>query len=157
MSRHLFSLACACLVAAPVFAQQSGKNVVLVFYLGVGCPHCVKQLKDLSERADDFARMDTEIIAVSQDKPDANAKSQEMAPLKMKIASDDNYANARRFKSYDDFEEMGIHSTILIDKTGRVYWAKHGGAPFDDVKFVSTQVQRLNEKGPAPLVTSRDK
>jgi peroxiredoxin/tetratricopeptide (TPR) repeat protein len=140
--------------------QFRGKNVILVFYLGVGCPHCVKQLKDLSERAGDYTRMDTEIIAVSQDAPDVNAKSQEMAPLKMKIASDTGFANARRFKSHDDFEEMGIHSTILIDKTGRVYWAKHGGAPFDDFKFLSEQLRRMNEKtakGPAASVTSRDK
>jgi hypothetical protein len=86
------------------------------------------------------------IIAVSQDRPEHNAKSQEMAPLKMKIASDADYANAKRFKSYDDFEEIGIHSTILIDKDGRVYWAKHGGAPFDDYKFITSQLQRMNEK-----------
>lgn len=137
-----------------------GKNVILVFYLGVGCPHCIKQLKDLSERASDYERLDAEIIAVSQDRPEANAKSQDVSPLKMKIASDDNYAVARRFKSYDDFEEMGIHSTILIDKQGRVYWAKHGGSPFDDFKFLSDQLRRMNEKsatGPAPSVTVRDK
>ena len=52
------------------------------------------------------------------------------------LGSDANWQNARRFKSYDDFEEMGIHSTILIDKDGRVHWAQHGGAPFDDYKFL---------------------
>ena len=51
------------------------------------------------------------------------------------LGSDTGFENARRFKSYDDFEEMGIHSTILIDKEGRVHWAKHGGAPFDDFKL----------------------
>jgi peroxiredoxin len=140
--------------------QFRGKNVILVFYLGVGCPHCIKQLKDLSERASEYGRLDAEIIAVSQDRPESNAKSQDVSPLKMKIASDDNYAVARRFKSYDDFEEMGIHSTILIDKQGRVYWAKHGGSPFDDFKFLSDQLRRMNEKsatGPAPSVTVRDK
>jgi peroxiredoxin len=126
--------------------QFRGKNVILVFYLGVGCPHCVKQLKDLSERADEYARLDAEIVAISQDRPEQNAKSQEIAPLQMKIASDNNFANARRFKSYDDFEAMGIHSTILIDKEGRVYWAKHGGAPFDDFKFLSDQLRRMNER-----------
>ena len=40
-------------------------------------------------------------------------------------------------KSYDDFEEIGIHSTILIDKDGRVHWAQHGGAPFSDFTFLS--------------------
>ena len=49
---------------------------------------------------------------------------------------------------------------ILIDKQGRVYWAKHGGSPFEDFKFLSDELRRMNEKsasGPAPSVTARDK
>jgi hypothetical protein len=48
---------------------------------------------------------------------------------------------------------------MLIDKMGRVYWAKHGGSPFDDFKFLSEQLRRMNAKpatGPAPSVTARD-
>ena len=41
---------------------------------------------------------------------------------------------------------MGIHSTILIDKDGRVHWAQHGGAPFDDFKFLVSQLQRMNQR-----------
>jgi peroxiredoxin len=126
--------------------QFRGKNVILTFYLGAGCAHCVKQVKDLSERADEWARLDAVVITVSQDTPEANAKSQELSPLKVTLGSDRNWENARRFKSYDDFEEMGIHSTILIDKSGRVHWAQHGGAPFDDFTFLSSQLQRMNQR-----------
>ena len=56
----------------------------------------------------------------------------------MHLGSDTGFENARRFKSCDDFEEMGIHSTILIGKDGRACWAKHGGAPFDDFKFLTS-------------------
>jgi peroxiredoxin len=136
----------------PVTLEQfRGKNVILVFYLGVGCPHCIKQLKQLSDRAAEFGRLDTEVIAVSQDRPDENAASSSLA---MTIASDTGFENARRFKSYDDFEEMGIHSTILIDKDGRVYWAKHGGAPFDDFGFLTDQLQRMNLRHAAAKGTS---
>ena len=78
--------------------------------------------------------------------PEKNAKSQELSPLKVNLGSDTSFENARRFKSYDDFEEMGIHSTILIDKDGRVHWAQHGGAPFSDFKFLSAQLQRMNQR-----------
>ena len=131
-----------------------GKNVLLTFYLGAGCAHCVKQVKDLAERADEWARLDTVVITVSQDPPESNAKSQELSPLKVTLASDRNWENARRFKSYDDFEEMGIHSTILIDKDGRVHWAQHGGKPFDDYKFLISQLQRMNQRHAAARTTT---
>ena len=94
------------------------------------------------------------VITVSQDAPEANARSQELAPLKVTLGSDRQWENARRFKSYDDFEEMGIHSTILIDKDGRVHWAQHGGAPFDDYKFLASQLQRMNQRHAASRVTT---
>lgn len=126
--------------------QFRGQNVILTFYLGTGCAHCVKQVKALSDRADEWARLDTIVVTVSQDDPEKNARSQALSPLRVVLGSDTNWQNARRFKSYDDFEEMGIHSTILIDKDGRVHWAQQGGAPFDDYKFLASQLQRMNQR-----------
>jgi len=37
-----------------------------------------------------------------------------------------------------------LHSTILIDKQGRVHWARHGGAPFTDFDFLVKEIKRLN-------------
>lgn len=51
----------------------------------------------------------------------------------MKLLSDDGYAAARRYQAYDDFEEMPIHSTVLIDKEGRV-------------EFLASQLQRMNQR-----------
>jgi peroxiredoxin len=123
--------------------QFRGKNVVLVFYLGVGCAHCVQQLKDLNDRKDRWKTLDAEVLAVSADPPTSNAASQ--GSFSVRLLSDDQFANARRFKSYDDFEGMPIHSTILIDKTGRVHWARHGSGPFTDYDFLIKQLQRMNE------------
>jgi peroxiredoxin len=94
------------------------------------------------------------VIAVSQDAPESNAKSQDLAPLEVVLGSDQSWQNARRFKSYDDFEEIGIHSTILIDKEGRVHWAQHGGAPFDDYKFLLSQLQRMNQRNILAAMTT---
>ena len=63
----------------------------------------------------------------------------------MRLLSDDHFVNARRFHSYDDFEDIELHSTILIDKKGRVYWARFGGDPFSDMTFLVKQVERMNE------------
>jgi peroxiredoxin/Tfp pilus assembly protein PilF len=136
--------------------QFRGRNVILVFYVGMGCAHCVVQLKSLSERAERWKALDAEVLAVSGDSVDANAGAQ--ASLKVKLLSDREFRNARLFKSYDDFEEMPIHSTVLIDKAGRVHWAHHGAGPFTDYEFLVSQLERLNQAagealpagGPAP-------
>jgi hypothetical protein len=39
---------------------------------------------------------------------------------------------------------MELHSTILIDKQGRVHWARTGGEPFSDIAFLVKQLERMN-------------
>jgi peroxiredoxin len=122
--------------------QFKGRNVILVFYLGTGCAHCVSQIKELSERSDKWKGLDADVLAVSADSVTANAASQ--GSLSVQLLADDQFRNARLFKSYDDFEEMPIHSTVLIDKAVRVHWARHGGGPFTDYDFLASQLERMN-------------
>jgi peroxiredoxin len=124
--------------------QFRGRNVVLVFYLGTGCAHCVQQVKDLSDRADRWKQLEADVLAVSGDPVEATAASQ--GSLNVRLLSDDKFTSARVFKSYDDFEEMPIHSTVLIDKEGLVHWARHGAGPFTDYEFIATQLQRMNAR-----------
>jgi len=62
----------------------------------------------------------------------------------MRLLSDHEHENARRFASYDDFEELELHSTLLIDTQGRVHWKRTGGKPFSDVEFLLASVKRMN-------------
>ena len=127
-------------------ADYRGKNVLLVFYLGQECAHCVRQLHDIGKKKSDWTRFNLELLAVSSQKPEVNAeglKSQGEHPFR--LLSDADHANARRFHSYDDFEDLELHSTILIDKKGRVYWARYGGDPFSDLSFLEKQLERMDE------------
>ncbi len=127
-------------------ASYKGKNVLLVFYLGHDCPHCVRQLHDIVKKKDDWERLNTEVLAVSNAAPEINAKAlKEFGALPVRLLSDDHFANARRFHSYDDFEEIELHSTILIDKQGRVQWARTGGEPFSDLAFLEKQLGKMNQ------------
>ena len=125
--------------------DYKGKNVILVFYLGAECPHCMRQLHDIGSKKSDWERLDTVVLAVSSTPPDKNAKGlKAFGDLPVRLLSDDHYTNARRFHSYDDFEEAELHSTILIDRQGRVHWARNGGDPFSDMTFLVKQVERMN-------------
>lgn len=126
--------------------EYRGKNVLLVFYLGQECPHCMRQLHDIGQKKDDWERLNTVVLAVSSAAPAKNAATlKEFGDLPVRVLSDDRYENARRFHSYDDFEEIELHSTILIDQKGRVFWARVGGDPFSDTAFLIKQLERMNE------------
>jgi len=128
--------------------EYRGRNVVLVFFLGEECPHCVDHLAALGKRSGEFAGVDADLLAISRDTPEENAVSLRMGELPFRLLSDVGFANARRFHSYDDFEEMELHSTILIDRRGRVRWARTGGDPFMDVDFL---LEELRDLGPEPV------
>jgi peroxiredoxin len=125
--------------------EYKGKNVILVFYLGAECPHCTRQLHAIGEKQADWDRLNAVVLAVSGATPQSNSAGlKAFGDLPIRLLSDDHFANAHRFHSYDDFEEIELHSTILIDKKGRVYWARNGGEPFSDVAFLVKQLERMN-------------
>jgi peroxiredoxin len=121
-----------------------GKNVLLIFFLGEECPHCMLQLREVAKRHKEIAGLNTEVLAISSDTPQENAESLKSGNIPFQLLTDVKFENARRYKSYDDFEEMALHSTILIDSRGRVHWARTGGDPFMDFDFLTKEIQRMN-------------
>jgi peroxiredoxin len=126
--------------------QYRDKNIILVFYLGAECPHCLKQLQDLRAKKDEWERLDTVVLAVSSKDPATEAtKLNKLKDGAVVLLTDTDHVNARRFHSYDDFEDLELHSTSLVDKRGRVYWARYGGEPFTNLDFLSKQLEQMND------------
>jgi len=125
-------------------AQYRGKNVLLVFFLSDECAHCVDQLTAINARSSDWSKENTVVLAVSGASPDKNRASEKLGKLGITLVSDSNHENARRFASYDDFEGIELHSTVLIDAKGRVHWKRTGGEPFKDVDFLLKVIKRMN-------------
>ena len=137
--------------------QFRGTNVILVFYLNDECVHCVEQLKAINGRAEDWGNENTVVLGVSSVSPEKNKESSKLGKLPMRLLSDHDHENARRFASYDDFEELELHSTILIDTKGRVHWKRTGGKPFADVEFLLQSVKRMNQQTPAQPIAEVQK
>jgi len=60
--------------------EYRGKNVLLVFYLGQECPHCMRQLHDIGQKKDDWERLNTAVLAVSSAAPAKNAATRYARP-----------------------------------------------------------------------------
>lgn len=118
-----------------------GKNVLLIFYLGSSCVHCVKQLESINKRAAEFQSRNTVLLAVASGPVEPNTPGD----VHFTMLSDPTHANARRFASYDDFEDIELHSTILIDANGRVRWKRTGGDPFSNVDFLLGELARVTK------------
>jgi peroxiredoxin len=105
----------------------------------------MEQLTAINARASDWSSENTIVLAASSTSPEKNKESAKLGKLGLRLLSDHDHENARRFASYDDFEEMELHSTILIDTRGRVHWKRTGGKPFTDVEFLLQSVRRMNQ------------
>jgi peroxiredoxin len=132
----------------PISLQQyRGKPVVVIFYLGYGCLHCVEQLKSFAAKTKDFSAAGIELVAISTD--DASALEKSIANCGIEggfpfpLASDPSFAVFRQYRAFDDFEQTTLHGTFLIDPKGFVRWQDIGHEPFNNPDFLIKEAKRL--------------
>jgi peroxiredoxin len=128
-------------------AECRGRPVLLVFYLGRGCSHCLEQLGLLSDSAKAFEKQGIRIVAISTDSGKSVAKSDDTKKAgpesSFPILSDKSLRAFKAYRAYDDFEQMPLHGTFLVDGAGKVRWQDISFDPFTDVKFLLSESQRL--------------
>ena len=49
----------------------------------------------------------------------------------------------REWRSYDDFEDMPLHGTFLVDAEGLLRWSDISYEPFAEPEFLLKEAQRL--------------
>jgi peroxiredoxin len=126
-----------------------GKPVVVLFYLGHGCLHCIDQLNAFAPKRDRFREAGIEMIAISSD-PVADLRQSQLAYSEdglfpFPILADPSLEVFRAYRAYDDFESKPLHGTFLIDGNGRVLWQDIGAEPFADPGFLLAEATRLLE------------
>jgi peroxiredoxin len=124
-----------------------GKPVIVIFFLGSGCLHCVEQLHKFTAQVSDFAAAGISLAAISSDSLDSlRAAKEKLAPketISFPLAADPELAVFKAYRAYDDFENMPLHATYLIDEQGLVRWHDVSYEPFLDVKFLLEESKRL--------------
>ena len=131
--------------------DYEGKNVVAIFYLGDECLHCMEQIAVAEERLDALNELETVVLAISKDPVEEIAEQAE--GFGVTLLSDPSFESARRFRSYDDFEDIELHSTFIIDRDGRVHWSRIGGEPFTDFDYIEAELERLNREDDADVAS----
>jgi peroxiredoxin len=127
-------------------ADYRGKPVMLVFFLGWKCDHCKQQLKAFAKKVEELKKDGLTLIAVSVDPP---AKVKEAlneykpGPFPFLMLSDDALSAFQSYRAYDNFEQVALHGTFLIDGDGYVRWHDISYEPFMDVNFLLRESKRL--------------
>lgn len=126
-------------------SSYRGRPLVVLFYLGRGCPHCVEQVESFAQAAADFEKAGMEIVAISTDSTSdiAGPHSTSIRPIPFPLVSDASLAVFRAYRCHDDFEKTPLHGTFLIDGAGRVRWQDVGPEPFLQARFLLGEAGRL--------------
>jgi peroxiredoxin len=128
-------------------ADFRGRPVLLVFYLGGGCLHCVEQLRLLAPRTEEFKKAGIDILAISTETVEGLAKTREKAGkdgrISFPLAADPTLAAFKQWHAHDDFEATALHGVFLVDGDGRVRWQDIGFEPFTDFHFLLPEARRL--------------
>ncbi len=123
-------------------ADCAGKPTLLILFLGFGCVHCVEQLNAFEPATGQFEDAGIDIVTIG------NQSVEELALAGVEdypfpILSDPEHEVFRAYRCYDDFEDMPLHGTFLIDGEGRVRWQDVSYTPFTDTEFLLAEAKRL--------------
>jgi peroxiredoxin len=109
--------------------------VILVFYYGYWCKHCVAQLFALHQDIANFQELGARIIAISADPPEQTAERfAQYGRFNFSVLSDPDHRVAEQFGVWGDAPTEQLHGIFLIDTNGQVRWCQTGQQPFMDNK-----------------------
>lgn len=125
-----------------------GRPVVLIFYLGHRCLHCIEQLTAFGPAASEFEAVGISLLGISTDSVEdlngAHRKAWEgEGSFPFPLAADPTLKTFKAFNAFDDFEQIPLHGTFLIDARGFIRWQDISFEPFTDTKFLLKESQRL--------------
>ena len=129
--------------------------VVLVFYYGYYCNHCVSQLFALGDDIAKFHELGAEVIAISADSSDETAqKFAKHGPFSFPVLSDPENKIAAAYSVFaprtPTTPQSLLHGTFIIDRDGLVRWCHYSREPFTNNAALLVELAKL----PRPAATT---
>lgn len=116
---------------------RHNRPVIVVFYLGYGCSHCVAQLVALDKDLHYFRELDADIVAISSDSPEHTAERfAEYGRFGFPVVADVDQSVSEQWgvlhRGTEEGDDIVDHGTFVVDRNGKVVWAFQGKEPFLD-------------------------
>ncbi|MEZ0389490.1 MAG: peroxiredoxin family protein, partial [Verrucomicrobium sp.] len=129
-----------------------GRPVLVIFFLGGGCPHCVEQLQKFRPQVPAFNQAGIEVITVSTDKVEELEQTLGKDPainpdLPFLILADPGLATFKTWKCHDDFLNKPLHGTFLLNSEGQVLWSDVSHDPYIQAAYLLGESRRLLHVG----------
>lgn len=127
--------------------RYRGKPIVVLFYLGFGCLHCVEQLRDFHPHVRAYRKAGLEILAIGTDTVKNMQQASAELPYAEKFAytmlSDPGTGVFQQWTAFDFFAKETMHGTFLIDKAGRILFQDISHEPFNHPEWFLAECKRL--------------
>ena len=124
-----------------------GKRVVLVFYLGAGCPHCIEQLRTFAPQKESYEQAGLTVIAISTDSVAGLQNTFQVAgageAIPFLLVSDEKLSAFRDFGAFDTRDNEPLHGTFLINPQGRIVWHNIRREPFMATSSLLDEARRV--------------
>lgn len=123
-----------------------GRPVIMVFYLGYGCLHCAEQIQAIAPMVPKFEDAGISFIAVSSDNLEGlelSQKNYDGDRIPFPLVANPDHDIFKAYRAFDDFEDLPLHGTFLIDGKGNVRWQDISYDPFMDIEFLLAESKRL--------------
>lgn len=129
--------------------------LVLVFYYGYYCDHCVAQLYAINQDLAYFKELGANVAALSADPPEeTRAKFVEYkskgGAFSFPVLSDPENKVSEKYECFFPFKpgrpELQLHGTFLIDEKGIVRFAKTGLSPYTNHRSLLGYLDRMRKE-----------
>ncbi len=125
-----------------------GKPVLVIFFLGRGCTHCMEQLNAFAPLTEAYADAGIDIVAISTDSIDGLAQTFQGTeggdnPFPFALLSDESHDTFKAYRAFDDFEKMDLHGTFLIDGSQQIRWHDINFEPFMHPQWLLEEAIRI--------------
>lgn len=134
--------------------ELPGGPVVLVFYYGYHCNHCVSQLFALDKDIERFRELGVQVVAVSADPVETTRERfQQYGAFKFPVLSDPGNKVAEQYEVYAPNKDPGkagdlLHGTLVIDRKGKIVWTNRGEEPFTENRTLLHEAARIEGRLP---------